>query len=207
MIFDKRYFYADIVLIMKISPHTVIKKSFLRSIFLIFLLILSNTYITSQTKQNTVKAVFLERFTRFIEWPQNDTFQDIAIPFMIGVVGDEDFFTLLESMYSKIKIKNKPVQIMYIHELDDIGKCNLVYIADIDKFSLNNILNQVADQAILTISNHDGYAEKGVLINFYIQDQRIRFEINENALKKSGLYMSHLLLKEAKIVQPTRGNR
>jgi hypothetical protein len=40
----------------------------------------------------------------------------------------------------------------------------------------------------------------GVLINFIIKQNKIRFEINENAVKKSGLQVSYILLNAAEII-------
>ena len=45
-------------------------------------------------------------------------------------------------------------------------------------------------------------AEKGVLFNFYTASNQIKFEINEKAVRGSGLSINYLLLNVARIVEP-----
>ena len=53
----------------------------------------------------------------------------------------------------------------------------------------------------LIISEKDGWAEQGIHINFYIRDDKVRFEINVESLKKSGLKAESMLLDYARIVK------
>ena len=76
----------------------------------------------------------------------------------------------------------------------------------LEKDNSPNIIAFSKDKPILTIGDYDKYAENGVLINFYIEDNKIRFEINETALSLSGLHSSYLLLNLAKIVNPIKNN-
>ena len=53
----------------------------------------------------------------------------------------------------------------------------------------------------LTISDNGGYGKEGVIINLLLIKDYIRYEINRETLKKSGLKMSSLLLDSAIIVK------
>jgi hypothetical protein len=53
----------------------------------------------------------------------------------------------------------------------------------------------------LTISEIEGFTQSGGIINFYIEESKIRFEINVGAAEKAGLKISSKLLKLAKITQ------
>jgi hypothetical protein len=50
------------------------------------------------------------------------------------------------------------------------------------------------------ITEQEGLARKGAVINFYLQEKRIRFEINPAAAKRAGVQISSKLLKIGKIV-------
>ncbi|MCD4695436.1 MAG: YfiR family protein, partial [Bacteroidales bacterium] len=65
--------------------------------------------IFSQTEEYTIKAVFMERFTRFTEWPAESAINDTTKPFVISVIGKNPFGNLLEETYSSQKILNKNV--------------------------------------------------------------------------------------------------
>ncbi|MCX5637000.1 MAG: YfiR family protein, partial [Planctomycetota bacterium] len=53
---------------------------------------------------------------------------------------------------------------------------------------------------VLTISEMEGFIEKGGMINFITEESKVRFEINDSAAKKSGLQISSKLLSLAKKV-------
>jgi len=51
----------------------------------------------------------------------------------------------------------------------------------------------------------NGYAEQGIHINFFVDIERMRFQINHKAVQAAGLEMSYHLLKLAKPVH-SEGN-
>ena len=162
----------------------------------------------AQTTEYKLKAVFLERFTRFIEWPDPDSrFTDTTKSFNISVIGENPFGSALDDLYSNTKIKNKKVKIIYISKISEIDSCQILFISNSKEKSLDAILDYTKGKPILTVSDHDGFAEKGVIINFYIANNKIRFEINENSLIQSNLYMSYLLLNVANIVKGKEVNQ
>jgi hypothetical protein len=50
-----------------------------------------NGIIHAQTDEYLLKAGFLERFTRFIEWPGETNIADNTKPFVISVIGENPF--------------------------------------------------------------------------------------------------------------------
>lgn len=175
-------------------------------IVIIILFLILQSLAFTQSKEYLVKAVFLERFTRFIEWPEESAISDTSKPFVLGVIGENPFGSILEQLYATQKIKNKKVMIRYISDMNQISDCNLLFIAKSENKRLSEILSLTKEKAILTISDTGEFAAKGVLINLYIARDNINFEINEKMVRKSGLRMSYLLLKEAKITNPTGEN-
>lgn len=159
-----------------------------------------NTF--SQTDVNTLKAVYLEKFSRFITWPEECNIDKIDEPFFISVIGNTKLTQSLELVYSQQEIYNKRVIIKEIHELKDIKDCHILFIADSEKKNIQKILDVTSGLPILTVAETDGMAEKGVIINFYEENNKLRFEINESTLLKSPLKMSYYLLSTARIIDP-----
>jgi hypothetical protein len=81
----------------------------------------------------------------------------------------------------------------------------MLFIASSAAEILSEILSNTRDKPILTVSDTNGFAAKGVLINFFLAGDKIKFEINEKAVHESGLVMSYRLLNLARIVNPGRG--
>lgn len=158
----------------------------------------------AQQSEYTIKAVFLEHFTRFVEWPESFEITDTSYPFYVAVIGENPFGSILDQVYADQKIKNREVEIQYISTLDEISDCHILFISSSNKKILPEILSRTRDKPILTVSDTNGFAENGVLINFYLDGNKIKFEINERAVHESGLVMSYRLLSLARIVNQVR---
>ena len=180
--------------------------NWLRAYFLILCTgFLFPSSLVAQQSEYTIKAVFLEHFTRFIEWPESCKIADTSTPFFITVIGENPFGSILEQIYTEQRIKNKRVKIRYISSLDKITDCHILFISSSAKEILPEILSSTRNKPILTVSDTEGFAENGVLINFYMTGDKIKFEINEKAVHASGLVMSYRLLNLARIVNQVRG--
>lgn len=153
-----------------------------------------------QVPEYQVKAELLERFTRFIEWPASAD----NSKFVIGVIGMNPFGPYLEGIASTRKIKGRRVEIQYLRDPAAIGRCHLLFIAASEKASIEEILSRTRTKPILTVGDSTGFADAGVLINFYVAGNTVRFEINESAMGRSGLRASSKLLKLARVIDAER---
>ena len=54
---------------------------------------------------------------------------------------------------------------------------------------------------MMLVGERDGFADDGAHINFYLLEERVKFEVNVDSVKRSGLEVSATLLKLAKIVR------
>lgn len=152
-----------------------------------------------------IKAEYLERFTRFIEWPDDSPVSNPALPFTFCVAGQNPFGTYLEDLVAQSRIKDKKAKLVFLSDLSQIDACQLLFIANSEQQNLASILGMTRGKPILTIGDSPGFAAQGTLINLYREDAYIRFEVNIDAVRKSGLRFSSRLLKLARIVgAPTK---
>jgi len=147
------------------------------------------------------RAVFFQKFSKYIEWPESSGVSDTSTSFIIAVIGESPFGSILEKAYAKQKIKNKKVEILYFSTSDEIADCHILFISNSTEKVLPEILSRTRNKPILTVSDTEGFAQKKVLINFY---DEVKFEINEKAVHESGLAMSYRLLNRARIVDPIK---
>ena len=156
-------------------------------------------------EEDTLKAVYIEKFTRFVEWPKESEIDDTSKPFVIGIIGESPFEPALKEIFSSRKIRDKNVVVRRISGMDRIADCHLLFISNISKEKLQKVLSAIKGRPILTVSDTEGFARSGVFINFYVLDNKLRFEINERAVRESKLTFSYLLMQIAKIVNPAGG--
>ncbi|MBT3207351.1 MAG: YfiR family protein [Bacteroidetes bacterium] len=153
-----------------------------------------------QTDEYLMKAGFIEKFTRFINWPNDSVQSDTNRPFIITVLGENTFGSSLDEFYLDTKIKNRHVILKYISDFDELSLCHILFVSGNCKNNLEQIIDFSNKHSILTISETKGFAKKGILINFYFEKNKIRFEMNKKAFNISNLEVSHHLFKIAKII-------
>lgn len=179
------------------------------SIFLVLLFPLSILSLreVEKTPEYQAKAVFIERITRFIDWPESSKVADTSRPFVFGIIGDPPLKTWAEKIYQheNIKIKNKSVEIRYLKTPGEVIGCDLLFIARSVAGQLPQILSITENKPILTIGDTEGFAENGVHINLLIKGGNVKYEINQMAFMRSSLVLQYSLLKFAsKIHEPLR---
>lgn len=145
-----------------------------------------------------LKAEFLERFTRFIEWPITSPVNDGQTSFTICVAGTDPFGPYLKNLAANRRIKAKPILVRQVSS--DFDSCHMLFIAAMDKANALDVVRKTSDRPIVTVADTPGLGEAGVMINFYRRDDKVRFEINALAAERSGLRISSKLLKLARVV-------
>jgi len=159
--------------------------------------------ISSQPSEYMVKAVALEKLTLFIEWPEEQK-TDTDQPFIITVLEPNPMREALKEVYKNHKIKGKTVKIKTIQdirELDRITPCHVLFIPELSLAKLAKVLETTRKKPVLTIADVEGYASLGCDLNFYFNSEgKLRFEINQEAMKADGFTIDFKLLNLAKVV-------
>jgi hypothetical protein len=145
-----------------------------------------------------VKAAFLFNFSKFMEWPAN-SFSTPYDPFVIGVYGKDPFGTFLDETIAGETMMGRPMIIERIKNLDDIKKCQILFINQPAK--TGEALARARGLGILTVSDDPNFCSLGGIIRFYKENEMIRLQINVDAAKASNLAISSKLLRIAKICE------
>lgn len=149
----------------------------------------------------TLKAIWMGKFTYFIDWPSDST-QKLDF-FTIATLSPNQFSDRLETIYLEHKIWNKPVRIIHLTNTPIDSNIQILYIPpQKTDDAVNTIIENTKNKNILLISDTEGYAELGVHINFFMDEKRVRFEINESAMRNSDFFISYRLLNIAHIIEP-----
>lgn len=153
----------------------------------------------ASTGEYRVKAVFLFNFAQFVEWPPA-AFSDAATPIIIGVLGDDPFGAALDEVVQGESINGRALAIRRFHRLEEIGLCHILYISDSEARRLGLVIARLTGRAILTVSDAEEAARRGVMISLFTESNRIRLRINVEAARSAGLVISSKLLRPAVIV-------
>jgi hypothetical protein len=149
-----------------------------------------------------LKAVYIERITRFLTWPKAVSEEQTTIPFVIGILGENPFGTALHELYADRHIKKRPIKVRELTSLEGANQCHILFICRSEEERLAEILKVTRGKPILTIGDTAGFAELGVLVNLVLEGEKLRFVINEAAFHNAGIIVDSLMLKVARIVEP-----
>jgi hypothetical protein len=151
-----------------------------------------------QPTEAQVKAAFVYNFGKFVEWPPD---RSGGKNFVIGVYDDDDFAEVLREIVAGKFIHEKPVVIKRFSNMEDISGCHILFIGYSAKDHLTELFNFVRKTPVLTVSDMQGFANRGGMINFRSVKKYIRFEINVKAAQQTELRISSQLLKLAIIIE------
>ena len=147
------------------------------------------------------KAAYLYNFLQFIEWPDT-AFATNSSPVVIGIYSQDPLARELGQLVEGESINGRKIIVQNFRTTRNIRECNVIFIPESQEGQIGAILSALDDMSILTVSEVEGFAQNGGAINFYVQDNKLRFEINPDVLKKVNLKASSRLLRLARIVEP-----
>lgn len=144
-----------------------------------------------------IKAAFLYQFIKFVEWPPQ-ALRDSTIT--IGVLGESPISGALADIEGQ-EVKGRTVVVKRFKGPADLEFTHILFLSSEAAGRLKEIGNRLASSGTLVVSDVEGFARNGGMINFIKIDNKIRFEINIEAAERAHLKISSQLLKLARIVQ------
>lgn len=148
----------------------------------------------SNPSEYEVKAAYLYDFGKFVSWPAK-----LATPddFLICVLGEDPFGTTFDTTIAGETINGKRVVINRIAKPQEAVNCRILFISTSEESQLKEILATVDKRSVLTVSDISQFTRRGGMIQFVIDTNRVRFEVNVTTAERAGLTLSSQLLKVA----------
>jgi hypothetical protein len=152
-----------------------------------------NGLAQDQPTEYQIKAAFLFNFAKFVDWPP-EAFSDTNAPIVIGVLGKNVFGNDLEKTIRNKTVNNRRFQFIEVTSPAQATRCHILFISPSEKDNVRKIVDSLHNASVLTVSETDQFIAAGGMINFMIEDSKIRFQISDDAAKKAGLKISSKLL-------------
>jgi len=155
-------------------------------------------HLDTTSKEYQIKAAFVFNFALFTQWPDS-AFSDPKAPFVVAVIGDDPFGPALQQVMCGKCIQGHPITVKHLDSPSEIPGCHLLFVPATEDDHLDDIFNAIGNQPILTVGETSKFLWDGGIIQFLIEDGKIRFEICPDAADKAGLRLSSRLMNLAKI--------
>ncbi|MDD5010829.1 MAG: YfiR family protein [Phycisphaerae bacterium] len=165
----------------------------------------------ASAREYQVKAAFLYNFIMFVDWPE-EKMPAVNEPIIIGIIGKDPFGDAFDPVKDK-QAKDRKVVVKRFKGLEDlkksgedefnkqieaVKKCHLLFVCPSEEKVIRDITDLVKDNNILIVGDMPKFLEAGGgIINFVLEEQKVRFEVDANVAKQAGLKIRSQLLRLA----------
>ena len=159
------------------------------------LLALPCVHAWGQGLEYAIKATYLDKFAPFVAWPSPTAeFPDGS--FTLCAVGDDALGGLLDRAAAGQQVDSHPIVIRHFPSVSGNPGCSVMYLTG-PASQVAADLAAVRGQPVLTVT--DGATDPAAtgVINFIIENGRVRFDIDNTAAAADGLTISSKLLSLA----------
>ncbi|MGB7848086.1 MAG: YfiR family protein [Candidatus Acidiferrum sp.] len=154
----------------------------------------------SKSAQYQLEAAFIFHFAQLVDWPP-EALGGGNFPLVFCMTAENASSVALGFMVEGKHIGTHPVQVRQLKGKDDFRGCHLLFIVGKNKKRAASILESLKDLSILTVGESEDFALDGGMIGFFLEENKICFDINLKAAKRVNLKIdSRLLLLGKKVI-------
>ncbi len=143
--------------------------------------------------EEAVKAAYLSKLRHYVDWPARAA-PSAGARTVIGIVGADEVADNLMKLPSVRDPARATLAVRRLRAGDALDGIHILYIGDAWFARSGAMVAQAGARSILVVSESEGALARGSVINFHVEDERIRFDISLESADKSGLKISSQLL-------------
>jgi hypothetical protein len=151
----------------------------------------------AQAGDYRVQTIYIWNFTKYIQWPANYQEGD----FVIGVLGNSPIIPQLRGLANSKKVVGDQRMVVKQYRTPaNVDKCHILFIPNAESKHLAEVKENLKNSATLIVTEKNGLALQGSIINFILMGGKWRFELNLSEVDKAGLKVSNQLTRVAVVV-------
>jgi hypothetical protein len=150
--------------------------------------------------EHDIKAGLLYNFLRYTEWPAS---AQAGSTIDVCLYGGDPFEGGLASMAGRT-VNQRVIAIRHIRTTAEFTACALVFVNAQDRAAWPRLRAELARSSILTVSDYEGFARAGGMLEFTRVRNRVGVAVNVEAANAVNLRVQDRLLRLATIVPSER---
>jgi hypothetical protein len=172
-------------------------------------LVLSGVTFTAEaatddsSRDSGAKSRFLVNFAQFTEWPAT-AFADEKAPLIIGLLGTDPFGKDLDKQVENEVVRGRHLRVLRCRKVEETKTCHILYIGESEQSRLDDIVRALREKPVLTVSEIENSAMRGVIIRMRTEGKKVRLAINLESAKAAHLTLKSKLLRLGQIVRPAK---
>ncbi len=150
------------------------------------------------TREYELKAAFLYHFTNFVDWPASSATRHPE-SFQVCVISSASVAQTLQAALSSRQVRGLPIEVSRVTGVPEAPPCRIIFIGASERSRLQTVKRGVANSPVLLVSEASDFGRPIGTLNFVVDDDLIRLEIDPAAARRANLRISSRLLGLAQI--------
>ncbi len=156
-------------------------------------MMIGSVAFAQERPMHEIYSMMVFNFVKYVQWPVDDSNKE----FVIGVVGNNDIFKTLNTWYAGKTKGAKTYVIKKFNNASEVTDCQVIFIDRSKSGEFDAVNNKVKGKGTLVVTDRNGLGSKGSCINFKTVDDKLRFELNQQAIEASNLKVASALTSMA----------
>lgn len=154
------------------------------AIFSLFLSILLVCSVFAQTELQRLEAAYIQKIINYVDWPGTGEGE-----FVISVSGDDELLARLSEAFTG-PVRGKTVRVV---------KSTKASSPEVRIICLSGEKDDIpSHHGLLVITRHEKSFRDGAVINFVLEGEKLRFDIDNTEAQRRGLKINSRLLNLAR---------
>ena len=148
--------------------------------------------------ESALKAAYIYNFAKFTEWPAGVV--AAAEPLALCVFGDANVGDALKRAVKDRVLGGHPMAVsdMAVAAARPQPACHVMYVSGMTAGQAADVIAGVRDVPVLTLSDVEGFTERGGIAQFFFDNGQLRFTVQLESIKRARLRISSRLLALAR---------
>lgn len=147
--------------------------------------------------ENDIKAGLLYNFLRYTHWP---TETRNAQPAVVCIYGSDPFSGRLTPMAGRT-VNQRSIEVRSVRTYGEMNSCSLLVVNAAERTRWPQMRAYLSERDVLTVSDYDGFARAGGMIEFTRTNNRIGVRVNTGAIERADLIVQERILRLASAVR------
>jgi hypothetical protein len=135
-----------------------------------------------------VKAAYLVNFARFVQWPDPG-----RGPLVICIVGDEAVMENATQTVRGRSVNGRELQTRRLASGEYPAGCQMLFLGVMPDHDATELMQRLVGP-VLTVGATAQFLRTGGMMRIYVEDNKVRFQINQKNVEATGLKVSSQLL-------------
>lgn len=144
-------------------------------------------FASEDENEYRVKGALLVNFVKFVQWHRSG-------PLNVCLAGDAPG---LDDATRGKTVNGSELVTRHVDPDDDLTRCNVLFVSASVGRHTGDMLKRLGAAPVLTVGEIDPFLNDGGIVRFFIEANRIRFQINAKAAEERGVKISSQLLSLA----------